>query len=147
MSHLTVLALSALTVLGCLLLILEGVGVTSFTARAFPFGKAAFSVLILAVVSGSWIMVQPPPNHNATITYWCFATPHYNAYKAAIPIFEQEHPGVTVDLEQVSNTALAARLEASMLANVDVPDCCELEISQAGTMFRGPIKDVGFINL
>src|SRR5205085_9502637 len=42
---------------------------------------------------------------------------------------------------------LAARLQAAMVADVDVPDMCEIEITQAGTFFRGPLNEVGFLDL
>ncbi len=113
----------------------------------FPFGKAALSILLLTVLSGLWLALRPAPHRNATLTYWTFAKPHYEAYQKALPAFEKAHPGVTVDLELVSNTALAQRLQAALLANLDVPDLCEVEISQAGSLFRGPQKDIGFTDL
>ena len=113
----------------------------------FPFGKAALSILLLTVLSGLWLAARPAPHQNATLTYWTFAKPHYEAYQKALPAFEKAHPGVTVDLELVSNTALAQRLQAALLANLDVPDLCEVEISQAGGLFRGPQKDIGFTDL
>ena len=113
----------------------------------FPFGKAALSILVLTVLAGLWLAAKPAAHQHATLTYWTFAKPHYEAYQKALPAFEKAHPGVTVDLELVSNTALASRLQAALLANLDVPDLCEVEISQAGGLFRGPQKDIGFTDL
>ena len=113
----------------------------------FPFGKAALSILLLTLLSGLWLAAHPAPHQTATLVYWTFAKPHYDAYQKALPAFEAAHPGVTVDLELVSNTALASRLQAALLANLDVPDLCEVEISQAGSLFRGPQKDIGFSDL
>jgi arabinosaccharide transport system substrate-binding protein len=113
----------------------------------FPFGKAALSILALTLLAGLWLAAHPVPHKSATLTYWTFAKPHYLAYQKALPAFEAAHPGVTVDLELVSNTALASRLQAALLADLDVPDLCEVEISQAGTLFRGPQKDIGFTDL
>lgn len=113
----------------------------------FPFGKAALSILLLTLISGLWLAAHPAPHQTATLVYWTFAKPHYDAYQKALPAFEAAHPGVTVDLELVSNTALASRLQAALLANLDVPDLCEVEISQAGSLFRGPQKDIGFTDL
>src|SRR4051794_8493040 len=93
--------------------------------RYFPFGTAALCILILAALSGSWIALHPPPSKPATLRMWVFATPHYEAYRKAIPAFEKAHPGVTVDLQQVSNTALASRLQSAFLADLDVPDLVE----------------------
>lgn len=115
--------------------------------NAFPFGKAALSILILTLLSGVWLAAHPARHKTATLTYWTFAKPHYLAYQKALPAFEAAHPGVTVDLQLVSNTALASRLQAALLANLDVPDLCEIEISQAGSLFRGPQKDIGFTDL
>ncbi len=113
----------------------------------FPFGKAALSILLLTILSGLWLAGHPAPHQTATLVYWTFAKPHYEAYQKALPAFEAAHPGVTVDLELVSNAALASRLQAALLANLDVPDLCEVEISQAGSLFRGPQKDIGFSDL
>ncbi len=115
--------------------------------RSFPFGNAALSLLILSILTGTWLATHAPPRRTATLVFWTFASQHYNAYLKAIPAFEAQHPGVTVQLQLVSNTALASRLQAAMLADVDVPDMVEIEISSAGTFFRGPLKDVGFLDL
>ena len=113
----------------------------------FPYGKAALSMFGLAVVSAGWIFLHPAPEKKATLTYWTFSKDHYDAYQKLIPDFEAQHPGVHVDLEIVNNNALAARLQAAFLSDLDVPDMTELEIGTAGTMFRGPVKDIGFIDL
>ncbi|MBV9848785.1 MAG: extracellular solute-binding protein [Armatimonadetes bacterium] len=115
--------------------------------RFFPYGKAALSILVLAVLSGLWLALQPAQEHTATLTYWTFAKPHYESYIQSLPAFERAHPGVTVDLELVSNNALAARMQSAMLANLDVPDIFEMEIGQAGALFRGPAKDIGLLDI
>ncbi|GAB4456871.1 MAG: hypothetical protein OHK0029_15570 [Armatimonadaceae bacterium] len=114
---------------------------------SFPFGMAALSMLILAVVSGVLLLVNQPPKKTATLTMWTFARNHYDAYLAAIPAFEKAHPGVTVDLQLVANNGLAQRLQAAFQADVDVPDLVEIEISSAGTFFRGPLKHIGFADI
>jgi arabinosaccharide transport system substrate-binding protein len=122
--------------------------------RFFPYGKAAFSFLVLALLSGGWLRwnairaagnTLPPGTRK--LTYWVFAKPHYEAYLKALPAFEAAHPGVHVDLQLVSNDGLAARLQNAFLADLDVPDMVEIEISSSGTFFRGPLKDVGFADL
>lgn len=113
----------------------------------FPYGRAALSLLVVMLLSGLWLGAHPARHRTATLVYWTFAKPHYLAYQKALPAFEAAHPGVTVDLELVSNTALASRLQAALLANLDVPDLCEVEISQAGSLFRGPVRDIGLVDL
>ena len=113
----------------------------------FPYGRAAFGILSLAVASALYLVTQPPKPHTATLTYWTFAKPHYDSYVKMLPEFERQHPGVKVDLELVSLNALAARMQSAMLANLDVPDLFEIEVGQAGALFRGPTKDIGLVDL
>lgn len=113
----------------------------------FPFGPAALALMILAIVSGIAISLTPPPKKSATLTFWTFAKPHYESYLKAVPAFEKAHPGVTVDLQLVANNGLAQRLQAAFQADLDVPDLCEIEISSAGSFFRGPVNHIGFVDL
>jgi arabinosaccharide transport system substrate-binding protein len=115
--------------------------------RSFPFGHAALSLLVLALLSGTWLAAHRPPAKTATLTFWTFANTHYDAYKEATPSFEAAHPGVTVDLQLVAGSAVTTRLQAAFWADLDVPDLVETEISSAGSFFRGPLKDVGFLDL
>jgi arabinosaccharide transport system substrate-binding protein len=122
--------------------------------RFFPYGKAALSFLILSLLSGSWIgwnsltaAGRRTPPGTQKLTFWVFAKPHYEAYRKALPAFEAAHPGVQVDMQLVSLDGLAARLQNAFLADLDVPDMVEIEISSSGTFFRGPLKDVGFADL
>lgn len=114
---------------------------------SFPFGKAAFSMLALALLSGFWLAAHPSPPKRATLSFWTFANTHYDAYKQAIPSFEAANPGVKVDLQLVAGSAVTTRLQAAFWADLDVPDLVEAEISAAGSFFRGPLKDVGFVDL
>lgn len=115
--------------------------------RLFPYGMAAFCILILALLAGVWLTLHPIPPKTATLTFWTFANTHYDAYKAALPAFEKAHPGVKVDLQLVHGTAVTSRLRAAFWSDLDVPDLVEVEISAAGSFFRGPLKDVGFVDL
>lgn len=115
--------------------------------RSFPFGLAAFAMLALSVVSGLALALSPPSKKQATLTMWVFAKPHYEAYLKAVPAFEKAHPGKTVQLQLVANNGLAQRLQAAFQADLDVPDMAEIEISSAGTFFRGPVKNIGWLDL
>jgi arabinosaccharide transport system substrate-binding protein len=114
--------------------------------RSFPYGQAALSMLVLALVSGFWLAAQPSPPKTADLTYWTFARTHYLAYQQALPAFEAEHH-VKIDLQLVSGDAVTTRLQAAFWADLDVPDLVEVEISRAGSFFRGPLNDVGFLDL
>jgi arabinosaccharide transport system substrate-binding protein len=115
--------------------------------RSFPFGAAAFCILVLAILSGLYLARFPVTGKRTTLTFWTFANTHYDAYMAAKPSFERAHPGVTVDIQLVNGTAVTSRLQAAFWADLDVPDVVEVEISSAGSFFRGPLGHVGFVDL
>jgi len=113
----------------------------------FPFGKAPFIILVLTLVSGGWLLVNPVEKKESTLQFWTFARTHAMAYKQAVPSFEKKHPGVTVDVQLVHGTAVTSRLRAAFWADLDVPDLVEVEIGSAGTFFRGPHEEIGFVDL
>jgi len=72
---------------------------------------------------------------------------HLKSYEKVVPEFEAQHPGVTIDLQLVHGDAVTHRLRAAFGADLDVPDLAEVEISSAGTFFRGPPEEIGFLDL
>src|SRR5436190_1185014 len=87
------------------------------TMRSFPFGAAALCILALAILSGVGLAFAPAQQAPATLRLWVFAKTHYETYIKAIPNFEAQNPGVTVDLQLVSNNSLATRLQSAFLAD------------------------------
>jgi arabinosaccharide transport system substrate-binding protein len=115
--------------------------------RWFPYGRAAFTMLILSLLSALWIGAQPSSRQPSTLSLWIFAKTHYDGYVKAAKTFETAHPGVHIEVKLVANASLAARLQSAFLANVELPDLVEIEIGSAGSFFRGPLEDVGFLDL
>ncbi len=115
--------------------------------RSFPYGLAALALLVLALLSGGYIAARPEPKKKTTLVFWTFAKPHYESYLKALPQFEKEHPGVTVDIQLVALTAVQQRLRAAFWADLEVPDMVETEISGAGSFFRGAPENIGFLDL
>lgn len=113
----------------------------------FPFGPAALCILMLAVLSGGWLVLHPVESRKKTLTLWTFAPTHYEAYKEAVASFEKANPGVTVDLQLVSMQAVTFRLQAALWSDLAVPDVVEVPIDFAGTFFRGSLENVGFSDL
>ena len=114
--------------------------------EGFPFGLAPFIILVLAIVSGGWLLLHPVRPKKAMLRLWTFADIHARAYQKAVPSFEAKHPGVKVDVQLVAGVAVTSRLRAAFWADLDVPDLVEVEISSAGTFFRGRLDDLGFID-
>lgn len=106
-----------------------------------PIGPAPTLLLILFLISGAWILLQPahnlPGDEGQTVLhFWTFASTHYDAYKAAAPSFEQAHPGVKVDVQLVHARAVTSRLLAAFWADLDVPDLVEVD-QLGGHVFPG----------
>lgn len=119
----------------------------SISSFGFPFGKAPFLLLVILILSGGWLLFHPVKKSEATLRYWTFTHISYENNIDAVKEFEKTHPGTVVDLQLVYLTAVTSRLRAAFWADLDVPDMVEVEISKAGTFFRGPLEDVGFIDL
>jgi arabinosaccharide transport system substrate-binding protein len=146
MSHLFVSAVIE-AVFGAIVTVIVASALAVLAGRSY--GKAAGSLCFIMIASGVYVgwTQHEQSESRATLVYWCFAKDHYQSYQAVLPQFEREHPGVTVDLQLVSLTALAARLQSAMVAGVDVPDLFEIEISQAASLFRGPLSDIQLSDL
>lgn len=121
----------------------------------FPFGRAAFWILIVALVAGATKTIWSAQDYfsargkasTKTITFWVFAPEHVDAYQSAFPAFEKAHPGVKIDLQQVTWNVVTQRLQAAVWSGVALPDVVEIPIDSAGAYFRGPVEDIGFVDL
>ena len=113
----------------------------------FPFGTAPLILLVLFLLTGIYQLANPLRKEKPTLLMWTFATSHHNTYTDLIPSFERRHPGKTVDVQLVQSTAIGPRLRAAFWTDLEVPDLVEIEITRAGSFFRGPPEQIGFIDL
>ncbi len=111
-------------------------GLSCVTSRSAP----PPCIFVLAILSGSWLLLHPARPPQSTLRMWTFAKNHYDTYVEAAKSFEAAHPGVKVDVQIVSGQAVTSRLQAAFWADLDVPDLVEVEISSAGSFFRGPLQ-------
>jgi len=114
----------------------------------FPYGKAPLALLIMAVVSGLLIAARQHfrAEHAPDLVFAIFAPNHEEAYRSAIPAFEREH-GVKVQLQVVDQRALQSRLQSALQTGSRVPDLVELLMDPMGYFTRGPLEDMGFVDL
>ncbi|HOX38297.1 MAG TPA: extracellular solute-binding protein [Candidatus Brocadiia bacterium] len=115
--------------------------------RFLALGKAPVVILVATLASALYLSIHPVNESPANLHMWTFAKSHYDAYIDGIPAFEAAHPGVKVDVQLVSGVAVTSRLRAAFWSDLDVPDLVEVEISSAGSFFRGPMRDIGFSDL
>lgn len=123
--------------------------------KSFPFGRAALWILLLCLLSGAAeaylgarnYFAARGPKSTTTLHFWTFAPEHFDAYVRAWPTFEKSHPGVKIEAQKVTWNAVTQRLQAAMWSGVDLPDVVEIPIDSAGSYFRGPVEDIGFVDL
>ncbi len=114
----------------------------------FPYGKAPFWIVItmvvagLAVIAGRWSGRAEDPD----LVFVTFSRTHIEFYEQALPEFEKLH-GVKVQLQLVDQRALTSRLQSAMSAETAVPDLVELITGTMGYFTKGPLDDVGFVDL
>lgn len=114
----------------------------------YPYGKAALLILLLAIVSGvaHFALSLRRKVVKPDLVMAIFAPNHEEAYRAVLGDFEKQH-GVKVQLQLVSQRALQSRLQSSLLTGAEVPDIVELLGGSMGYFARGPLEDVGFVDI
>jgi arabinosaccharide transport system substrate-binding protein len=113
----------------------------------FPYGASAAVMAGLAVASGAYLAARRGQKPRYDLRLWTFAKPHGDAYLKMLPDFLRKHPSVSVDIQIVAGEAVTSRLQAAFWSNLDVPDLAEVEISWAGSFFRGRLESIGFRDL
>jgi arabinosaccharide transport system substrate-binding protein len=114
----------------------------------FPYGKAPFWILALAVVTGTLRLAVGlgASARKPDLVFALFASNHMAAYEEVVPLFEKEND-CRIQLQLVNSRALQSRLQSALLTGADVPDMVELLGGSMGYFTRGPLEDVGFVDL
>lgn len=113
----------------------------------FPYGKAPLAILILAVGAALAIFIgQESSRQMPDLVFQTFSKEHYEANLKPIAEFEQTHR-CQIDMELVDMRALENRLEAAMQANAPLPDLVNIQGDDMGYFTKGPLSDIGFIDL
>jgi arabinosaccharide transport system substrate-binding protein len=114
----------------------------------FPFGRAPLALLVIAVLSGVLVLVTRSGQAagRADLVFAVFSKEHRAAYEKIIPEFEAKH-GVHVQIQLIDIRAMQSRLQAALLSGAEVPDVVELIEPSIGYFTRGPLADVGFVDL
>jgi arabinosaccharide transport system substrate-binding protein len=86
------------------------------------------------------------PGRKPDLVFATFTKEHAMAYRPAIAQFEKDHD-CTIQLQVVNDRALTSRLQSALQVGADVPDMVELQDGWMGIFTKGPIEDVGFVDL
>jgi arabinosaccharide transport system substrate-binding protein len=113
----------------------------------FPYGKAPFWLLIVAIASSLLhAAVARSSSTRADLLFVTFSHTHLETYEKAVGEFERRH-GVRVQFQYADWHSLQSRLQNAMLARADVPDMVEVLEGSLGFFTRGPPTDVGLLDL
>lgn len=112
---------------------------------AIPFGTAPLLILAVGLIAGAYLLANPPLREEGTLRLWVFSNQHYRAMQQ----LRVDHPDLADRFvpQLVDEDAVTSRLRAALYAGSDVADLVEVEITWAGSFFRGPIDQVGFVDL
>ncbi len=116
-----------------------------FDSDSFPIGKAPIAMLILFVVS-SILLVASLEKKDESLEFWIFAPTHYDEYQARLPLFNQLHPDVNVQLINFGDM-MHDKLLTALLSNFGAPDIVEVEITSIGRFLKGAVDEIGFLDL
>lgn len=114
----------------------------------FPYGKAPFWLTVIAVTSLVAIIVtrRLQAEQAPDLVLSLSASNHMAAYGEVRDRFEKKH-GVKVALQLVNQRALQTRLQNALLAGTPVPDLVEVPADSMRFLARGPLSDVGLVDL
>jgi len=125
----------------------------------YPFGKAPFVILIIAIISGVvfGVMRLRETGSRPDLILAIQAEIHVKPYQKAIDQFNKENfivdektgerRNVKVVLQRVQKEVLMSRLQSAMQTGCDVPDVVEILEGTIGYFTRGPLENVGFVDL
>jgi arabinosaccharide transport system substrate-binding protein len=111
------------------------------------FGKAPFFLLLVAIATGLGVLVthRRYEETRPDLVLMTHAKLHADVYEAKLPEFERRY-GVKVDVQVMEEVALRTRLLAAFAAGTPVPDLVEIP-QDAALFLRGPVRDIGFLDL
>jgi arabinosaccharide transport system substrate-binding protein len=114
----------------------------------FPFGRAPFWLCLLALVSSVLVVVTRGLGavQHSDLVFATSAANHIVAYEQTAALFEHRR-GKHVSVELVDRHALQTRLQNALLAHSPVPDLVELGPGDIAYFTRGPLADVGLVDL
>lgn len=116
----------------------------------FPFGKAPLWIAVAGVLAGGGIVAtriyRAAHETRPDLIFLTFARPHFKSYLKPVKEFEKGHD-VKVRMELVGGRALQSRLQSALLAGTEVPDVAEIEQGSIHYFIRGPLEDVGFLDI
>src|SRR5919197_3716005 len=104
-------------------------------------------ICALAVVSAVVLALWPIPRKEGLV-FWIFAKSHQRMYDPMTAAWNAAQPSpARVHIVLLSGNALQRRLLSGFLSGTPVPDLVEAYAQIVAQAFKGPLEDVGFVDL
>jgi arabinosaccharide transport system substrate-binding protein len=104
-------------------------------------------ICTLAVVSAIVLVLWPIPRKDG-LAFWIFAKSHQRMYDPMTAAWNAAQPSpARVHIVLLSGNALQRRLLSGFLSGTPVPDLVEAYAQIVAQAFKGPLEDVGFVDL
>ncbi len=104
-------------------------------------------ICALAVAASLMLVLWPIP-HKEGMAFWIFAKSHQRMYAPMTAVWNKAQPPENrVHLLLLSGGALQRRLLSGFLAGTPLPSLVEVYALIVAQAFKGPLEDVGFVDL
>lgn len=103
-------------------------------------------MLVLAAISGVFILAMETAEKHGELSMWTFAEPHYDIYVPQLETWNASGKP-EVDLYLIGRQVMDRRMLGGFLGEVPTADLLEAERSSASLAFAGPLETVGFLDL
>ena len=119
----------------------------SFPASFDMLSPGGWIICALAVVSAIVLLLWPIPQKEGLV-FWIFAKTHQRLYEPMTAAWNTtQPPEARVHMVLLSGNALQRRLLSGFLSGTPVPDIVEAYAQIVTQAFKGPLEDVGFVDL
>lgn len=103
-------------------------------------------IVILAAVSTTLVLLQPAEPQDG-LHYWTFDRSHAQVAADTAAGWNQRHPDNPMRVITLTGPTLLTRMLSGFYSDTPLGDLIEVERSQIGQVFAGPVSDIGFVDL
>lgn len=119
----------------------------SLSAGSDILSPGGWLICALAVVSAIVLVLWPIPQKEGLV-FWIFAKSHQRLYDPMTATWNAARPPADrVHIVLLSGNALQRRLLSGFLSGTPLPDVVEVYAQLVAQAFRGPLEEVGFVDL
>jgi arabinosaccharide transport system substrate-binding protein len=124
--------------------------------RGQILSPGAWIILIIAIVSGAFVLSRKNVNQDHDLEFWVFADTHYEMYTDLLekewnpqhqPVPGDPKSGLRVKAIHLTNTAEQQKMLSGFYSETPIADLLEIERGKVGAAFAMPLDQIGFYDL